>query len=765
MIFFGWGHYSKRNPEHRHGICEACGHAGQLHSYSCTKFAHLYWIPLLPLGSKRIIDQCPSCKAGGEMSLGEYKKLHAQSLLPSIEELRTKPTDKEAGLLALALATQFGSKEEFIEVVGMMAHHHTKDPEVLAQVGMGFNRFNMREDAEKLLSASLNLKDDEDLRQFLDFVKGQRDSKPPKTPGKIAQLWPMMITPMIILAVVGSMAFTSFTQKPENIFAVNGLWQPYSISVNGNKVVLPAQSETRLRIDFGQIEIKSESEAVTFEPIHHNLKSSFFSRIGGGPSLVFNPDQSAVLVREQIIYTKSPDPTNENNNSYSFLTGKTRYSLNDVDHLFESPPEEVKVSSSSRSAQRVHLYQLQANDPLEMVNSLLNNQATKDALSYSKKILDRDPSQDTLLAYVQALGKPDENEKYFAARIEEKPTQIEWHRMYQSAVEHARPDHDLEKEYQQRFAKHSNDDRLAYLLGRITNDKTAATKLFQQAASSSDQAAAAYGLNAIAFDQMRKGKFTQALTNIRKALANLPDKYNFVALESELMFAAGNFAEIIERNQLALKDNPFAQDKLLLLIQAQASSGEVEAAKKSSADYLVRLKKEGAIDAQSEKQAKLYFDATIALATKNTKEYIKLTKDIGEDQWAFNSLLVEGKYQEAGEIFKKLNDSTYAEHLLLYAAEMSAGRSKSATTHLSNGIAAIKTDSALGEDVADLFNRAPSIEEVLDATTWPKQSRVIFTALGFKYPKNSQEYFEQARLFNYKAEFPQTVLDQLLKTQ
>lgn len=765
MIFFGTGHYSKRNPQHRHGICESCGRAGQLHSYNCTQFAHLYWIPIIPLGSKRIMDQCPSCKAGREMSLGEYKKLHTETLLPAIEELRIKPTDKEAGMQALALATQFGSKEEFIEVVGMMAHHHTNDSEVLAQVGLGFNRFNMREDAEKLLSASLKLKEDDDLRQFLDFIKGQRDSKPPKTPGKIAQIWPVMITPLIILTVVVSLAYIGSTNKPKNIFAVNGLWQPYSILVNGEKILLPAQSKTRLHIDYGPVEIREESGELESEPIHYDLKSSFSTRLGGGPALVFNLDRSAVLVREQIIYSEAAEQSATNNNPFKLFTGKAQYLMSNIDHFFENPPKQVSVSSSGGSTTRSYVYQLNADNPIDMATLLLNSQAPKDALTFCKTILDIDPDQDALLAYVVALGKPDENAAYFSSHINEQPTQIDWHRMYQSAVEQISPDNDLEAEYRRRLDKHPGDGALAYLLGRVTDDNEAAMKLFQKAAASSEKTAAAYGFNAIAFEQMQNGEFAKALVNTRKALKLMPGKYNFVALETELMLGTKDFTEIIKRNQAALKDKPLAQDKLIALIQAQASSGAANDAKKSLIAYISRLKKEGGIDAQTIQQIKMYCSMVIAISTQDTDEYIKLAKKVGDDRSIFSALMVEGKYSEAGTILKKLADASYNDHLLLYIAEKSANHPQPAAIHLANGIAAIKKDPALGETAAAFFTKPPSSEDVLDVIVWPNKAIVIFSALGYKYPESSRVYFEQAQQFNYKPEFPKPLLDKILQSK
>jgi hypothetical protein len=77
MIIFGWRNYYKRDSVYRSDICEGCGNLTQLHSFTTTPAAHVYWVPLFPIGLKRIVDQCPICKAGKEMKLGDWKKLRS----------------------------------------------------------------------------------------------------------------------------------------------------------------------------------------------------------------------------------------------------------------------------------------------------------------------------------------------------------------------------------------------------------------------------------------------------------------------------------------------------------------------------------------------------------------------------------------------------------------------------------------------------------------------------------------------------------------
>ncbi len=68
MIIYGSRMYFKKNLVRSFGECEHCGRYGKRVSYRARKFGHIYWIPLIPLGSTaQVLRECKSCKMGAHI--------------------------------------------------------------------------------------------------------------------------------------------------------------------------------------------------------------------------------------------------------------------------------------------------------------------------------------------------------------------------------------------------------------------------------------------------------------------------------------------------------------------------------------------------------------------------------------------------------------------------------------------------------------------------------------------------------------------------
>lgn len=58
----GTHYYGKRNYRVRQGVCHSCGKQAQLASYETRLFFVVIFIPIVPLGRKQILDDCPHCR-------------------------------------------------------------------------------------------------------------------------------------------------------------------------------------------------------------------------------------------------------------------------------------------------------------------------------------------------------------------------------------------------------------------------------------------------------------------------------------------------------------------------------------------------------------------------------------------------------------------------------------------------------------------------------------------------------------------------------
>jgi tetratricopeptide (TPR) repeat protein len=92
----GTHYYGKRNRASRAGVCRLCGAQCQLESYDTRLWFVIFYIPVIPLGRKRIIDQCGRCMrhfAANQTAFEMSKQLNVSGAL---ERYRSEPSAETA---------------------------------------------------------------------------------------------------------------------------------------------------------------------------------------------------------------------------------------------------------------------------------------------------------------------------------------------------------------------------------------------------------------------------------------------------------------------------------------------------------------------------------------------------------------------------------------------------------------------------------------------------------------------------------------------
>ncbi len=89
----GTMYYGKKNLEKYESVCENCGRAGWLKAYETRLWFTLFFIPLVPMERKQVIDYCPSCSSHRAVSLEEWGLLKEQTPPPPGEN--EKENEKE----------------------------------------------------------------------------------------------------------------------------------------------------------------------------------------------------------------------------------------------------------------------------------------------------------------------------------------------------------------------------------------------------------------------------------------------------------------------------------------------------------------------------------------------------------------------------------------------------------------------------------------------------------------------------------------------
>src|SRR5258708_1821460 len=92
----GTHYYGHRNSERRTAACHSCGRPVQLESYDTRLWFVVIFIPVIPLGRKRIIDQCPVCKRHFVADADTWETQKQLNVSGAMEEYLADPTPERA---------------------------------------------------------------------------------------------------------------------------------------------------------------------------------------------------------------------------------------------------------------------------------------------------------------------------------------------------------------------------------------------------------------------------------------------------------------------------------------------------------------------------------------------------------------------------------------------------------------------------------------------------------------------------------------------
>lgn len=92
----GTHYYGKKNKVTRTAVCRACGCSGKLDSYETRLWFVIFYIPIIPLGRKRINDDCQHCRRHFVSKAHDWEVARQAGTSAAIEKFRREPTEEAA---------------------------------------------------------------------------------------------------------------------------------------------------------------------------------------------------------------------------------------------------------------------------------------------------------------------------------------------------------------------------------------------------------------------------------------------------------------------------------------------------------------------------------------------------------------------------------------------------------------------------------------------------------------------------------------------
>src|SRR5262245_51958331 len=113
----GTHYYGKRNVAVRTAACASCQRVGALESYDTRLWFVILFIPIIPLGRKRILDSCGACNRHFVANADAYEQAKQLQTSASIEQFQREPSP-ETALAAHAQLLAFREDDRAAEFRG-----------------------------------------------------------------------------------------------------------------------------------------------------------------------------------------------------------------------------------------------------------------------------------------------------------------------------------------------------------------------------------------------------------------------------------------------------------------------------------------------------------------------------------------------------------------------------------------------------------------------------------------------------------------------
>lgn len=184
----GTHYYGRKNEEARQGTCQQCGHNVRLTSYDTRLWFVIVFIPVIPLGRKRIIDQCPACTRHFVMDLHKWETTKQLEISGALDKFRSNPTP-EAAIEAHQMLVNFHQLAEAAEFRQMMRGKFPDNAKVHAYLGAVLGHLGQLDESATCFAKALELRPDlpearigvaeahirarrlEEARRLLDFLE------------------------------------------------------------------------------------------------------------------------------------------------------------------------------------------------------------------------------------------------------------------------------------------------------------------------------------------------------------------------------------------------------------------------------------------------------------------------------------------------------------------------------------------------------------------------------------------------------------------
>lgn len=730
----------KRKISSHLALCPSCNQLRLLSSYITTRVAMFFSLPILPVGMRRILDECPTCGHCGQVKARQYYKERKKNLALMMEGFTHAAEDPENCCLALHTLMIYDEASWFEDVEKTYGKRFENTMEIQLLIARGLCRFGDYERAMEYCHKAIALDGGKKAEELLEFCLAalvatkhslDLDQWIVQEESSRAAYIPMIAVVaaiMIFLTMQGMSA-----ARTHRAWIVNGSLQKYSFMLDGERHILNPGNYKQIKLKLGEHVLEFGSNPAN----HFTYSMPLFKQLLDKQMLVINPDTTALLV-----IAETHEEADTPQTTYSF--GEQ---IRIVDGLRQPLRGIRKLDADAASMDTLSLYRPETH--MAMVQLMRSFGLNRESIDYARRALADHPATDESVELLDvALDRADDAYvlAFLKNGLDETPALLPWHLYYRNYMMIHHPEYNLERDYTLRCKNLPDEAEAYFLLGRVLHNRDAAYKFFEH--SETLPRMEGEGYQAIARSLFVRGQFAEARPYSQKAVACNTTNTVFLDLNEQLHMALREYDELIAHIKSAppnLSDRERSRRNILYLTCAGYHREAEAAAVQLSEQHVETLPALNAIR---------YY------AVGNIAEYLSCITETETEHTRMEILLHNNRLEEADRLMSQNESHPYWEHLVLYCAAMNQGLPGIAETHLEKAASKAGHETVNRHIVATLLsdNSPPSIEELRNLDIDAQEKAVLCISLGYRFAELQPTLNTMAENYNFNRTYPQLLL-------
>jgi tetratricopeptide (TPR) repeat protein len=389
--------------------------------------------------------------------------------------------------------------------------------------------------------------------------------------GLNAKLLGWLAAAAILVGAVCAYAF--YVGGNRELIVINGGNNPITVQVDDASITVPKLSKVTVAVAEGTHTYKVlkpdawSQNSGTFE-----LSSGFFGRLFKSPVFILDPAKSSVVIWEQATYARI---VANSKMTHKLHVGESFYSFDDIDHIFEEFPQEVKTKSGNVLRTRIDFV---FGDPSQLASQLATEVSPKQLVEFTETHLLADATNSKLLSiytrHAESTADYERIHAFLKKGVERRPFEIEWHRSYQGVSQRLGKSDELLKQYEQIAVANPRDSAALYLRGRIDPDSETAGDFFDRSIAA--DAENSFPWYAKCHRSFSIGEFSKAKKFCEKAIKLRPDNYNIKSVMFKIRVALQDFAALESEFKQTLVKEPLNMAVHFQLMSMYGTQGRIQ---------------------------------------------------------------------------------------------------------------------------------------------------------------------------------------------